>query len=70
VRLLVDLRLANLGLVYHIIFLTDALSDSARLLEQLLSKEVDDVSTQPQSVEQMRKALEEQGKIIEDQGSN
>jgi len=39
------------------------------LLEQLLSKEVADISTQlPQSVEELRKALEDKDKIIEEQG--
>ena len=37
------------------------------MLEQLLSKEVADVSAQlPQSMEEMRKALEEQSKQLED----
>ena len=39
------------------------------MLEQLLSKEVADVSTQqPQSVEEMRKVIEEQGKQLREQG--
>jgi len=43
-----------------------ALSDYAKLLEQLLSTEVYDVSTwQPQSVEELRKALEDKDKVIE-----
>ena len=37
------------------------------MLEQLLSKEVADVSApMPESVEELRKALEEQGKVIEE----
>jgi len=37
------------------------------LLEQLLSREVADVSAQmPESVEELRKVIEEQGKFIED----
>ena len=40
------------------------------MLEQLLSKEVADVSApMPESVEELRKALEEQGKVIEDKGT-
>lgn len=39
------------------------MGDSAKLLKQLQSKEVDDVSAQlPQSMEEMRKALEDQQK--------
>jgi len=49
------------------LFRLDASSDSAKLLEQLMSKEVDDVLAQPQSVEEMRKALEDKDKVIEDQ---
>jgi len=55
---------------FIIIFLTDALSDSAKLLEQLLLKEVDDVSTQPQSVEELRKALEDKARSSRIKASN
>ena len=49
-------------------FWLDGSSDYAKLLEQLLSKEVDDVSTQqPQSVEELRKVIEQKDKVIEDQ---
>ena len=48
-------------------FWLDASGDSAKVLDQLLSKEVNDVSAQPQSVEDLKKALEEQGKVIEEQ---
>jgi len=48
-------------------FLLDASSDSAELLEQLLSKEVDDASTrQVQSIEELMKALEQKDKLLED----
>jgi len=50
-------------------FLLDVSSDSAKLLEQLLSKEVADVSAQiPQSVEEMRRALEDKDKQLGEQG--
>ena len=43
------------------LFLIDTSSDSAKWLEQLLSKEVDDVSAQqlPQSAEELRKVIED-----------
>jgi len=45
----------------------DTSSDSDKLLEQLLSKEVADVSAQqPQSVDEMRKVLEDKDKVIEE----
>ena len=37
-------------------------SDSAKWLARSLSKEVDDISTQPQSMEELRRALEDQQK--------
>ena len=43
----------------------DASSDSAKLLEKLLSKEVNDVSAQPQSVEELRKVIEDKDKQLE-----
>jgi len=48
------------------LFYSGAPNDSAKLLEQLMSKEVADVSAQPQSMEEMKKSLEEQGKQLED----
>jgi len=45
----------------------DALHDSAKVLEQLLSKEVNDVSAQmPESVEELLKVNGELRKVIED----
>jgi len=50
-------------------FLLDASSDSAKALEQLLSKEVADVSAQiPESVGEMMKVIEGKDKQLEEQG--